>query len=456
MFAELYPAQKSFFQSQQTRAIDFRLQKLKALRKSILQHEQEIKDALHADFRKPEFETLTSEIAVVIDELNLHIKKLKSWGRPRRVMSSVVNFPSSARIYPEPYGNVLIISPWNYPFNLAMMPLIGAVSAGNTVVLKPSEYSPATSQVIQKIVEEVFTPEHVSVVQGGISEAQELLKLPWNYIFFTGSTVVGKYVYKAAAEHLTPVTLELGGKSPVIVDKTADLPLAAKRLVWAKFLNAGQTCIAPDYILIDEQVSERFIELLRKEIIQTYGADAKQSPYYPRIINKKNLRRLENSLKGQNIVYGGQIDAEDLYVAPSIVLNPSLDSDLMQYEIFGPVLPVISCKNRDEMEQIIQQHSHPLAFYIFSNDKKTQQYFIDKYSFGGGVINDAIVHFINHRLPFGGVGKSGIGRYHGRYSFDTFSHYKPVVKRATWLDLPFRYLPPTSLKEKVIRFFLMR
>ncbi len=456
MYRTIFEAQHSFFQTLKLQQISYRIQKLKKLKQVILAYETEITEALHNDFKKHEFETLTSEIGVVINELNLYIKKLNKWSKPQTVKSSLLNFPSSAKIYRQAYGNVLIIAPWNYPFNLSIIPLINAVGAGNTVVLKPSEYSVHTSRVIEKILQEVFPPEHVSVVQGDAKTSQELLRLPWNYIFFTGSTQVGKYVYEAAARHLIPVTLELGGKSPVVIDATADLLLAAKRIVWGKFLNAGQTCIAPDYVLIDQKSVNEFINLLHKEIIAVYGDNPQLSEYYPRIINRNNWRRLVKTLEGQNIVSGGRHDENDLYLEPTIVLNPSLQSDLMQYEIFGPILPVISYQNTEEMELVLQQHPNPLAFYIFSNDKSVQNYFIDKYGFGGGVINDTIVHIINHNLPFGGVGKSGLGQYHGRYGFETFSRPKPVVKRGTWFDVPIRYLPPDKWKKRFIRLLMLR
>jgi aldehyde dehydrogenase (NAD+) len=453
---DLLLQQTDFFNSGQTKDVNFRKQKLQALRKSILTHEKDIIEALHQDFKKSAFETIASEIGVVIDEINLHIKKIKSWHKSRRVMPALVNFPSSAKVYPEPYGKVLIISPWNYPFNLAMIPLIGAVSAGNTVVLKPSEYSSNTAKVIQTIINEVFDNKHVAVIQGDAQIARDLLAQKWQYIFFTGSTAVGKYVYQAAAKNLTPLTLELGGKSPVVIDQTAQLKLAAKRIVWGKFINAGQTCIAPDYILIDEKVHQEFINYLQAEIIKTYGEDAQKSADFPRIINQQNFNRLSSALKNQPVIFGGKTDASDLFIAPSLLLNPDLNSELMQYEIFGPILPIITYKTQAEMGKVLAQHPEPLAFYIFSTDKKQQQYLIKKYAFGGGVINDVVVHFVNNRLAFGGVGASGLGAYHGKHSFDTFSHHKSVVKRSNWLDIPFRYAPATAFKEKMLRFFLMK
>jgi len=448
--------QREFFKNGQTKDLKYRKRKLKDLRQNILLFQDEIVQALYQDFKKSSFESMASEVGVVIDELNLHIKKLTFWAKPKRIQPVLVNFPSTAKIYPEAYGQILIISPWNYPFNLAITPLIGAVAAGNTAVIKASEYAPHTAKVIAKIIAKSFDKQHVTVIEGDASTAQKLLELKWNYIFFTGSSVVGKYVYQAAAKNLTPVSLELGGKSPVIIDKTANLKLAAKRIVWGKFLNAGQTCIAPDYVLIPSKISTEFIAFLKTEIVSAYGENPEKSKDYPRIINTKNFNRLQRMLQDPQLVFGGKTNSDDLYISPSIILNPEAESEIMQYEIFGPILPIITYDTQEEMEHKLQENQNPLAFYIFSNDKKMQKYLINKYPFGGGVINDVIVHFINNRLPFGGVGDSGLGSYHGKHSFDTFSHHKSMVKRANWLDIPIRYVPSSKLKHKLLKFFLMR
>ena len=446
--------QKKLFDSQITKDVLFRIKHLKELRKSIYKHEKDICQALYKDFKKSEFEVMSSEIGVVISELNKTIKNLKKWNKPKRVLPSLINFPSSARIYHEPYGNVLIISPWNYPFNLALTPLVGAIAGGNTVVLKPSELSHHTSGIIKTILSEVFDENYVAVVEGNAEIAQNLLKLKWDYIFFTGSPRIGKYVYQAAAKNLTPVTLELGGKSPALIDKTANVKIAARRIVWGKFLNAGQTCIAPDYILIDKSKSESFLSFLKEEIRKQYGDNPKNSPDFPRIINSPNFERLKAMLDKDKIVIGGDYDETEHYIAPMVLLNPDLNSPVMQGEIFGPILPVITYNTMETAEKVIEKYPKPLAFYIFSNNKKTQKYFINKYSFGGGVINDTVVHFINDRLPFGGVGESGISQYHGKHSFHTFTREKSVVKRYNWLDIPVRYLPSTDLKKKLVKFFL--
>ncbi len=444
--------QQAFFKKGNTRDVSYRIRKLKDLKDAIKTHQEEIIEALYADFKKPRFETLTSEIGVVIEELDLHIKKLKRWSRPQKVFPHLTNFFSRDRIYRDPYGQILIISPWNYPFNLAIVPLIGAISGGNTVVLKPSEYSPHTSRIIGKILSQVFSSDYVAVVEGDAKMAQDLLKEKWDYIFFTGSPVVGKYVYQAAAKHLTPVTLELGGKSPVLIDKTANLKMAAHRIVWGKFYNAGQTCIAPDYVLIPESLKTNFIDLLKKEIHSLYGNDPKESPDYARIINEKNTLRLQRMLDNTKVVEGGEVDLKEKYIAPSIVDNPQRDSELMQYEIFGPILPVLSYTDKKDIERILEEHPNPLAFYIFSHSKKFINKYINKYAFGGGVVNDVLVHFINPRLPFGGVGESGMGYYHGKYSFLSFTRPKSLVFRAERPDIFVRYPPITKLKEKIIKF----
>ena len=449
---DLIRLQQSYFDSGETKEVSLRIKKLKELKKAVLKHSEEIVEALYKDFKKPAFETLTSEIGVVIEELDLHIKNLKKWSKPRRVRPHISNFYSKDKIYRDPYGRVLIISPWNYPFNLAMVPLTGAVSGGNTVVLKPSEYSPHTSRILQKILSEVFKKEHVAVIEGDAKTAQSLLREKWDYIFFTGSPAVGKYVYKAAAAYLTPVTLELGGKSPVVIDETADFSIAARRIVWGKFYNAGQTCIAPDYVLIPENKKEAFLSLLQEEIIKMYGENPQKSPAYARIINRKNWKRLVNMLDGKKIITGGEYNEEENYISPTVVLNPTMESELMQYEIFGPVLPVITYQNKEEMENILQAHPNPLAFYIFSRNKKFREDLIKKYAFGGGVVNDVLVHFVNPRLPFGGVGESGLGYYHGKHSFHTFTRPKSMVFRANRPDIFVRYPPVTKFKEKIVKF----
>lgn len=407
----------------------------------IITHENEIIEALYSDFRKPAFEAVLTETNYVISELKDTIKNLNKWAKPKRVFPSILNFPSTDYIYKEPYGKILIIAPWNYPFQLALCPLISAVAAGNQVVLKPSELTPKTSEIITKIITKTFLVNHVEVMEGGVEVSQKLLSQRWDYIFFTGSVPVGKIVAKAAAENLTPVTLELGGKNPCIIDNTANLKLAAKRIVWGKFINAGQTCIAPDYILIQKDMKNHFMEFMKLEIIKAYGENPKLSPDYARIINEKNWLRLANMIEEKKVFFGGQTNIEECYIAPTLVDETGVDSLIMQDEIFGPLLPILSYENDAEINTIISKYEKPLSLYVFTEDKKFAQKIIKKYSFGGGCINDTVVHFSNKRLPFGGVGHSGIGAYHGRLSFDTFSHKKAIVKKANWLDLPMRYAP---------------
>lgn len=421
--------------------IGYRRETLKKLLYNIQKSEDLIVKALYDDFKKPEFEAVLTETNYVISELKDTIKNIKKWSKPKRVFPSLLNFPSTDYIYKEPYGRVLVISPWNYPFQLALCPLISAVAAGNRVVLKPSELTPHTSAVIAKIIQKTFHVNHVEVVEGGLEVSTQLLSQRWDYIFFTGSIAVGKIVAKAAAENLTPVTLELGGKNPCIIDESADLKLAAKRIVWGKFINAGQTCIAPDYVLIQKNMKINFISFLMEEITKTYGNKMEKSPDFARIINTKNWLRLVSMIDPERVIFGGETDANKLYIAPTLIEEPNLDSPVMKEEIFGPILPILTYETETEIENVVSRYEKPLAFYIFSENKSFTNKLISTYSFGGGCINDTVVHFSNKRLPFGGVGHSGIGAYHGKLSFDIFSHHKGVVKKGNWLDLPMRYAP---------------
>ena len=421
--------------------INFRKETLIKLLNTVIIHENEIIQALHDDFKKPAFESVLTETSQVVLELKHVIKNMKKWAKPRRVFPSLLNFPSKDYIYKEPYGKVLIIAPWNYPFQLALYPLISAVAAGNQVVVKPSELTPKTSEIIDKIIHKVFDKNHVEVVEGGIEVSQKLLSERWDYIFFTGSVAVGKIVAKAAAKNLTPVTLELGGKNPCIIDETANLKLAAKRIVWGKFVNAGQTCIAPDYILIQKNMKKHFVNFLKEEITKAYGENPEESPDFARIINAKNWQRLVALIEPEKVVFGGESNPKDNYIAPTLVEETALESPIMQEEIFGPILPILTYKKESEIAAVISRFEKPLALYVFSENPGFQKRIIQNYSFGGGCVNDTIIHFANKRLPFGGVGHSGIGAYHGNLSFDTFSHQKSIVKKANWLDLPLRYAP---------------
>lgn len=453
--SKLITSQKAFFETGITLDVSERISKLKKLKKIIEEKEQEISAALFADFRKPEFETYLTETALILSELKYTIKKLKKWAKPKKVKSSFLNFPSRDYIYPQPYGNVLVLAPWNYPFQLSVSPAIGALAAGNTVMIKPSEFAPATSQLTQEIFAEVYPQEHAAVILGGVETSKELLEQKWDYVFFTGSVPVGRILAQAIAPHLTPSTLELGGKNPCIIHRSAKIELAAKRIVWGKFINAGQTCISPDYILIDKKKKTEFTEAVKKEIKEAFGEDVKKSPDYARIINKKNFERLQRMLEGQTIITGGETVERDNYIAPTLLDEPSLDNNVMQDEIFGPILPVLSFSEEAELEKIISHYPDPLALYVFAEDNSFSEKILQKYRFGGGASNDVVVHIANKNLPFGGVGSSGYGGYHGKFSFDTFTHKKSISKRATWLDIPLRY-PPYEGKLALVKKLMKR
>ena len=433
--------QKKFFESGKSRDINFIKKKLQQLKNSILKNEEVIYSALYKDLKKSKFEAYISEIGILISEIDLVIKNIHKWSKPKKIRSSMLNFPSNDFIISEPYGCTLVIAPWNYPFQLAVSPIISAIASGNTVVLKPSEITKHTGEIIKTLLSDIFEENHLKVVLGGVPETTQLLNLRWDYIFFTGSVEVGKIIAKAASKHLTPCTLELGGKNPCIVDSTANLKLSAKRLVWGKFLNAGQTCIAPDFILAHESIKSKLIDLLITEIKKAYGINPEISKSYPRIVNSNNFERLKAILKGEIILYGGETNSDDNYFAPTLIDSPVSNSKLMQKEIFGPILPILSFKDINDIDKIIKPLEKPLALYVFSNNKNFYNSIITKYSFGGGAINDTMIQFGNSRLPFGGVGESGIGAYHGKYSYETFTHKKSISIKSNWLDIPIRYAP---------------
>ena len=444
-----------FFKDFKTQDVKIRIQHLKKLKRVLEEREESLFEALYQDLKKPVFESFTSELLMVQKELDLLIKNIKEWAAPKRVSGSLINFPSQDYILSEPYGTVLLISPWNYPFQLAMIPFIGAIAAGNTAVIKPSESAPHTAQIIEEIISEVFPPEWAIVIQGDMKVGAALLKTQWDYIFYTGSTAVGKIVAKAAAEFLTPTTLELGGKSPCIVDGTAPIQKTARRIVWGKFLNCGQTCIAPDYVLVQKEYKKALVAAMIQEIEKAFGKNAKNSKDYGRIIHQKHFEKLEKDLDKQKLLFGGEKDKDELYFGPTLVEEPALDSSLLVDEIFGPILPVLSYTTESDIDSILTKLKNPLAFYLFSTNRRFINTMIQRYSFGGGVINDAIIHFTNDKLPFGGIGNSGMGAYHGKHSFEVFTHAKPVVKRSFWFDLPQRYAPyPKSLK--ALKFLLKK
>jgi aldehyde dehydrogenase (NAD+) len=445
--------QKEYFKTRATRDIGMLKKLLTKLRSEILAKEDAIYEAVYKDLRKSKFEAYFSEVGVVISEIDLTLKHIDSWSKPKKVRAAGLNFPSRDYIYSEPYGSVLIIAPWNYPFQLAVAPLIAAIAAGNTVVLKPSEHTTHTSQLLEDILSTVFVTEHVKIIQGGIPETTLLLKERWDYIFFTGSVAVGKIVAKAAAPFLTPITLELGGKNPCIIDDTMPTQLVAKRLVWGKFVNAGQTCIAPDYLLVHSSVKAQLISDLKSEIIMAYGENPQKSADYPRIVNSEHLSRLTNMLEDSRVIFGGEFDTEDCYLAPTLIDEPSIDSEVMKDEIFGPILPILSYETERDIYSVLSRYEKPLGFYVFSSKASFYKKMIETYSFGGGTVNDTMIHFGNSRLPFGGVGESGIGAYHGRLSFDTFSHKKGIVIKSNWLDIPLRYAPYKNKLKKLKLLF---
>ncbi|OKL40313.1 aldehyde dehydrogenase [Pontibacter flavimaris] len=448
----LVKKQREFFSSGHTLDLAFRKERLRELQHTIQEHEQDLMDAMYADFHKPEMEAFSTEIGFVELELKLVLKNLQKWAKPKRVKESLLNFPSRSYIHSDPFGVALIIGPWNYPFQLLLNPLIGAMAAGNCAIVKPSELTPTTSAVVARMIRQHFDESYIATVEGGAPTTQHLLQQRFDYIFFTGSTQVGKIVMKAAAEHLTPVTLELGGKSPAIVAEDADLGLAARRIAWGKFLNAGQTCIAPDYLLAQESIKEELLQLISQCIRDFYGEDPRQSPDFARIVNDRHFNRLSGFMSEGKVRTGGVTDAASRYIAPTLLDRVTWQHPIMQEEIFGPILPVLSFQHLDEAIGMVQQREKPLALYFFTNDERKKEQVLKYTSFGGGCINDTISHIINPNLPFGGVGQSGMGSYHGQSSFELFSQQKSVLHRGTWLDLPLRY-PPYGNRLPMLRKF---
>jgi len=443
---------RDFFQTQSTKDIKFRKKYLKALKKSIKKHEPDILDALKSDLGKNKVEAYATEVGFVMKELSYIIKELKNWAKTKSVTTPMMQFPAKSFIKYEPYGTVLIIGPFNYPFQLVMSPLIGALAAGNCAVVKPSEMTPQTSMVVQEILEEVFPEDYVKVIQGEKEVTSQLLDERFDYIFFTGSTKVGQIVYEKASKHLTPVTLELGGKSPVIIDDTANLKVAAERIAFGKFMNAGQTCVAPDYVLIDNTVKMKFVKALQTTIQEFYGAQIEQSEDFGRIVNDNHFNRLVNIIEDsrQQVIYGGESNADELFVAPTIILDPKLSDSVMQQEIFGPILPIIGYDTFNEVYDIVEQYEKPLALYLFTEDSDQITAVFNRLSFGGGCVNDTILHLANPNLPFGGVGHSGIGSYHGKYSFELFSHEKSYITKSTKLESGLLF-PPYKGKFKYVK-----
>lgn len=451
---DILQQQNHFFSSGKTIPAEFRLKQLESLKEAMIRHEADLAAALKEDLGKSRVESYMCEIGLTLSELTWMQKHLRSLMRSKRVSTPAAQFAAKSFRSPSPYGTVLIMSPWNYPVLLTLDPLIDAIAAGNTAVVKPSAYAPCTFNVMKTMIEECFPAHYVAVVDGGRAENQALLQQRFDMIFFTGGKTVGREVLRHAAEYLTPVTLELGGKSPCIVDSTAKIRLAAKRIVFGKYLNCGQTCVAPDYILCDKRIRDELITAILAEIEKQFGKEPLKNPNYGKIINEKHFERILGLINGEKLVYGGQSEPESLRIAPTVINNITWDDAVMGEEIFGPLLPILTFDTLDEALDTVESHPHPLALYFFSEDKAAQKKVLDTCRFGGGCINDTIIHLATSDMPFGGVGESGMGSYHGRVGFETFSHYRSIVDKKTWMDLPIRYQKYTGLKEKMMRMFL--
>ena len=451
---DILQQQNHFFSSGKTIPAEFRLKQLESLKEAMIRHEADLAAALKEDLGKSRMESYMCEIGLTLSELTWMQKHLRSLMRSKRVSTPAAQFAAKSFRSPSPYGTVLIMSPWNYPVLLTLDPLIDAIAAGNTAVVKPSAYAPCTFDVMKTIIEECFPKHYVAVVDGGRAENQALLQQRFDMIFFTGGKTVGREVLRHAAEYLTPVTLELGGKSPCIVDSTAKIRLAAKRIVFGKYLNCGQTCVAPDYILCDKRIRDELITAILAEIEKQFGKEPLKNPNYGKIINEKHFERILGLINGEKLVYGGQSEPESLRIAPTVLNNITWDDAVMAEEIFGPLLPILTFDTLDEALDTVESHPHPLALYFFSEDKAAQKKVLDTCRFGGGCINDTIIHLATSDMPFGGVGESGMGSYHGMVGFETFSHYRSIVDKKTWMDLPIRYQKYTRLKEKMMQMFL--
>lgn len=438
-FKDLLGRQRQFFLTGKTKNIEYRVEALRLLLQMIRSHEKELMAALKKDLNKNDFDSYITELGILLGEIRFTLKHINEWAKPRKVKSSLAQAGSKSYIYPEPYGVALIISPWNYPFQLAIAPLIGAIAAGNCAIIKPSELTQETSRLIAELIKKTFPEDFITVVQGDVETTQGLLKEKFDYIFFTGSVPVGKIIMEAAAKHLTPVTLELGGKSPCIVHKDANISLSAKRIAWGKFINAGQTCVAPDYLYVHREVKDEFIHSFKEAIKELYSVDVIKNGEFTRIVSEKHFNRLNAFLGDGRIIYGGSNDIETLTIEPTLLTGVSWEDPVMQDEIFGPILPILEFDDEDKMIDKINERPKPLALYIFSESKNFQDKILYNISFGGGCINDTVYHLSSPYLPFGGVGESGIGAYHGKGSFDVYSHEKSILKQTTSFELPFRY-----------------
>jgi aldehyde dehydrogenase (NAD+) len=446
--------QRVFFNTHKTKDLDFRIQNLKKLKEIIQAYEDKICLALWEDLHKPKFEAYATEVGLVLQELTLQIRKLKKWSRPKKVKTSLIHFFSRSYIHSEPYGNVLIFAPWNFPFQLLFNPLLGAISAGNCVVMKPSKHTPHIAEIMEEMISSNFDPAYIALVKGGKDINKALLNEKFDYIFFTGSQRIGRIVMEAASRNLTPVCLELGGKNPCIVDKDANINLAAKRITWSKFFNAGQTCVAPDYLLIHKDVKEEMIAKIKFFILSFYGSEPKKSQDYNHIVNQANVERLSELIKSGKVIFGGEVDITQKYVAPTLIDDVKPGDPVMQEEIFGPVLPILEFNHIDEALGIINNMPKSLSLYIYTNNSKLQKEILHKTSSGNGAINDSVIQFSNPLLPYGGVGESGMGKYHGKKSFETFSNLKSIMKKTNLFDLPVRYPPYSSLKLFIAKKFM--
>jgi len=444
-------AQREFFRSGRTRDLEFRREQLKVLKRAMLANTSAILKALKQDMNKPAFEAYVAEVSEVINNIDMTLKRLSCWAKPRRAHTPAYLYLASSHIYPEPLGVALIIAPWNYPMELVFEPLVGAIAAGNCAVLKPSEIAPATAEVVARIVAENFDPAYITVVEGGPQETLALLAERFDYIFYTGGTAVGKVIMEAAARNVTPVTLELGGKSPCIVEADCDVEITARRITWGKFFNAGQTCIAPDYLLVNSRIKDDLLERIAGYIDRFYGPDPKLSPDFARIVSDKHFERISRLLGEGTVVIGGQTDAETRYIAPTVIDGVKAEDQIMQEEIFGPVLPVITYDDLSEAIEIACEREKPLSLYVFTKDKAKQKRVLAQTTSGGACVNDTMVHYSNPSLPFGGVGNSGFGRYHGKWTFETFSNMKAVVNRSFHFDIYLRYPPYRNTRKTLQR-----
>jgi aldehyde dehydrogenase (NAD+) len=453
---DLVAAQKHFFDSGVTRSYAFRKGQLNTLKAAIKRHEKALLDALYSDLRKNEFESYSTEVGFAYSDISHTLNHLRQWMQPRRVNTPIMFAPGSSRVLPDPLGTVLIISPWNYPVNLMLSPLVAAIAGGNTILLKPSEIAPATEAAITKMIEETFEPEYIAVIRGeGQGLGPQLIERHHlDHVFYTGSTAVGKIIMQHAAKQLTPVTLELGGKSPCVVDETANIKWAAKKIAWSKFINAGQTCVAPDYVLVHDSVKQALIKAIQTRITDMFGSNPQQSPDYPRIINHKRFDTLAAYLTSGQVLAGGQQDREDKFIGPTLLENNDSDSPVWQEEIFGPILLIRSYNTPEEAMQIINENPYPLAFYLYTSSKASERYFTERLRFGGACINNGLIHLGNNDLPFGGVGFSGMGQYHGKAGFETFTRPKSILKSYTWFDTPVWYAPVKDGYMKALRLLM--